>query len=128
MTIRTPAIRVAVVLACTVAGIAWLLHKGPVPVIRIMTPLPEPAPFWYMLAAFPVLGLLVADMVDLVLADGLTLNTLELGCQIVVLILLSNLRLGIRLPISGHALLVSYFIFRRLFIPAASAVQNRIEL
>lgn len=125
---RPRAIRTAVILACTAAGIAWLVHRGPRPVIRIMTPIDEPAPFWYMLSAFPVLGMLVADAVDIFLADGFTLSLIELSSQIIVLIGLSSLRLGIYLPISGHALLVGYFIFRRLFIPPASPVQNRIEL
>ena len=62
---RTAVVRVAIVLATTLAGAAWLAHKGPVPVIRIMTPLPEMAPFWYMLLAFPVLGMLVADLFEL---------------------------------------------------------------
>ena len=57
--------RVAIILATTLAGAAWLAHKGPVPVIRITTPLPEMAPFWYMLLAFPVLGMLVADLFEL---------------------------------------------------------------
>jgi hypothetical protein len=65
MPLRTAVVRVAIILATTLAGAAWLAHKGPVPVIRITTPLPEMAPFWYMLLAFSVLGMLVADLVDL---------------------------------------------------------------
>jgi hypothetical protein len=79
--------------------------KGPVPVIRITTPLAEMAPFWYMLLAFPVLGMLVADLFDLWRARGLSLPTVELGLQIALIVALSSLRLGVRIPLSGHALL-----------------------
>jgi hypothetical protein len=72
-------VRKAILLATTLAGAAWLAHKGPVPVIRITTPLPERAPFWYMLLAFPVLGMLVADLFDLWRARGISLPTVELG-------------------------------------------------
>lgn len=74
--------RVGLVLACTLAGAAWLIHQGPVPVVRITTPLPEAAPFWYMLLAFPILGLLVADLLDLYKAERFSPSTIELARQI----------------------------------------------
>jgi hypothetical protein len=40
---------------------------------------------------------------------------------------LSNLRLGIRLPISGHSLVVSYLLFRRLFVQQITDI-SRIEI
>jgi len=121
-------LRILVILLCTAVGALWLVHTGPVAVIRIMTTQTEITPFWYMLSAFPILGMLVADLVELLLGSGFSVAALELGAQILVLIVLSNLRLGFNLPMSGHALLVSYFVFRRVFIPPDSSLQNRIEL
>ncbi|HSJ52950.1 MAG TPA: hypothetical protein VLC52_04315, partial [Anaerolineae bacterium] len=91
----------------TLAGALWLYAKGPVPVVRGTTPLEEMAPFWYMVSAFPVLGMLVADLVLLLLRYGLDRRSVELAFQLAVLLLISNARLGIRLPISGHPLLWS---------------------
>lgn len=119
--------RLLVIASCTLAGAAWLIHQGPMPAIRITTPLPEAAPFWYMLLAFPVLGMLVADLVDLYRLRGVSASTLELAFQIGLLIGLSSLRLGARLPVSGHALLVSYFILRRLLLRSLPPRQSSLE-
>ena len=121
-------VRVLIVLTTTLAGAAWLAHKGPVPVIRITTPLPEMAPFWYMLLAFPVLGMLVADLLDLWRARVLSLPTVELGLQIALIVALSSLRLGVRISLSGHALLVAYFLFRRLWLRNVPPRQSRLEV
>ena len=120
--------RLAITVAMTLAGTAWLVHKGPVPVIRITTPLPEMAPFWYMVLAFPVLGMLVADLVDLYRARGIDRLSVELAIQIALIVAVSNLRFGIRLPISGHALLVAYFIGRRWWLRPYPPRQNVGEL
>jgi hypothetical protein len=114
--LASPHVRWAVVLVTTAFGTMWLYHKGPVPIVRVTTPLQEPVPFWYMLSAFPVLGMLVADLVSLFATYGFERRTAELGFQVGVLILASNLRLVLRLPMSGHSLLFAYFILRRLFI------------
>jgi len=120
--------RFIVIVACTLAGAAWLYQKGPVPVIRITTPLPEPAPFWYMLSAFPILGILIADLIDLYRRHGIHRSTLELAVQICLLVGISNLRLGIRLPISGHSLLVSYFLARRFLVGPVTPGPNKVEI
>jgi hypothetical protein len=83
-------------------------------VVRVTTALEETAPFWYMLSAFPILGILIADVLQSYRSRGLTLPTIELGCQILLIIFISTFRLGIRLPISGHSLLTSFLIIRRL--------------
>ncbi|MEP7012083.1 MAG: hypothetical protein ABJC13_17295 [Acidobacteriota bacterium] len=93
-----------------------------------MTPLPEMAPYWYMLLAFPVLGPLVADLLDLYISLGFARPTLELGFQIGLIVLLSSARLSALLPVSGHSLLVSYFIFRRLLLPANPRGRSALEL
>lgn len=121
-------LRLTLIAACTLTGAAWLIHKGPVPVVRITTPLPEMAPFWYMVLAFPILGMLVADLVDLHRARGVDRLVVELAIQIALIIAVSNLRLGIRLPISGHALLVAYFIGRRWWLRPYPPRQNGVEL
>jgi hypothetical protein len=114
--LASPHVRWAIVLMTTALGAAWLYYKGPVPIVRVTTPLQEPVPFWYMLSAFPVLGMLAADLAFLFVSHGLERKTVELGFQVGILVLASNLRLVLRLPISGHSLLFAYFILRRLFI------------
>ena len=82
----------------------------------------------YMLLAFPVLGMLVADLFDLWRARGLSLPTVELGLQIALIVALSSLRLGVRIPLSGHALLVAWFLFRRLRLRNVPPRQSRLEV
>ncbi len=96
------------------------------PVIQVTTPLQEIAPFWYMLSAFPVLGMLVADFLVLFSIYGVERRTVELGFQLGILILISNLRLTFRLPISGHSLLFAYFILRRFLIQVPK--QKRLDI
>ena len=108
--------RCGAILAVTLVGAVWLYWKGPVPVVRGTTPLQETAPFWYMVSAFPILGMLVADLVYLFRHYGFERRSFELASQLAVLLVVSNARLGSRLPISGHILLFAYFILRRLLI------------
>lgn len=121
-------LRIAIILATTLAGAAWLIHQGPMAVVRITTPLPEMVPFWYMVLAFPVLGMLVADWVDLLRVRGLSLPTVELALQIAVIVGLSSARLGARIPLSGHSLLVAYFLFRRGLLRSVPPKQSRVEV
>lgn len=121
-------LRPVICVACTLTGAAWLVWQGPMPVLRGITPMPEMAPFWYMLLAFPVLGLLVADLVDLSRNRGFSPPTFELAAQIALIVGLSSARLGALLPLSGHALLFSYFVFRRLLVGTASRGQSVAEV
>jgi hypothetical protein len=121
-------LRLAIIAACTLAGAAWLVHKGPVPVVRITTPVAEMAPFWYMVLAFPVLGMLVADLVDLYRSRGIDRLSIELAVQIALIVAISNLRLGIRIPLSGHALLAAYFIARRWWLRPYHPQQSTLEV
>jgi hypothetical protein len=81
-----------------------------------------------MVLAFPVLGMLMADLIDLYRKRGLDRGTIELAVQVGLLIAISNLRLGMNLPISGHSLLVSYFLVRRLLLKPYPPGQQRPEL
>ncbi len=119
--------RLLIVTACTLAGGLWLVLQGPMPVIRITTPLPEAAPFWYMVLAFPFLGLLLADLLDLYRSEGLTVRPLELAFQIGLILVLSSARLGFRIPLSGHSLLLSYFMFRKLLMRTFPQRQSQLE-
>jgi hypothetical protein len=106
--------RAVVVVAVTAAGAAWLAAKGPVKVIIGTREIDEFAPTWYMLAAFPVLGMVLADVLDVALTAGVfAKRTVALGVAAALLVAVSNLRLGIRLPISGHVLLMTYFLASR---------------
>ncbi len=86
------------------------------------------APSWYTLMAFPVLGLLLADLLELYVSVRISRPALELGFQIGLIVLLSGARLSGRLPVSGHSLLVSYFIFRRLLLSAKPRGRSAVEL
>jgi hypothetical protein len=120
--------RILIIAAATIAGAIWLHIKGPVRVIRITTEIENFAPYWYMISAFPFLGILIADLLDLYRDTGFSRRTVELACTLTVIVVLSNLRLGIRLPISGHALLVSYFLFRRFFVDRNNNPIARVEV
>jgi len=117
--------RWGIILAVTALGAIWLRRRGPEPIVRVTTPLEETVPLWYMLSAFPVYGMLTADLVHLLAVYGLEKKSIELGSQMGVLTAISNLRLALRLPVSGHSLLLAYFILRRLLIhvPDQSSAQ-----
>jgi hypothetical protein len=121
-------LRPALIVACTLAGAVWLFFVGPIHVIRITTPLEETAPFLYMLSAFPVLGMCIADLFELYRDRGLTSPTVSLGLQILLILLISSGRLGMKLPISGHTLLVSFLIARRLLSNEAISIGSRLEV
>ena len=120
--------RILIIGTVTIAGAIWLHISGPIHVIRITTEIKEFAPYWYMISAFPFLGMLIADLLDLYRDTGFSRRTIELACTLTVIVVLSNLRLGIRLPISGHSLLVSYFLFRRFFVDRNNNPISRIEI
>lgn len=105
-----------IVLIVTVLGALWLACSGPYHVIRITTTLEEITPFWYQMTAFPILGMLLADLAAIFALYGLSWIAVELGAQIAILILASHFRLVLSLPVSGHALLFAYFLLRRAFI------------
>jgi hypothetical protein len=119
--------RVIILSATTLAGAAWLIYKGPVPIVRGTTPLPEYTPFWYMLSAFPILGILLTDWMALFSFAGLNARAIELGLQIVALVCVSNLRLSFYIPLSGHSLLFAYVILRRAFVRFPAHRGRRIE-
>lgn len=98
---------------CTLMGAIWLHLTGPFAVLRITTPLSENAPFWYMISVFPILGMLVGDFLES-LKRSARPASIELAIQIIAIVAISNARLGLRLPISGHLLVVCFFITRRL--------------
>src|ERR1043165_6873948 len=121
-------LRIGIVAGVTVAGAAWLLIRGPLPLIIFTTVVDRPVPFWYSFSAFPILGMLVADLAILLWSVGLGLYSLELGVPIGLLVLLANLRLDIRIPLSGHVLLFSYFLVRRVLIGSPNNPIRHLEL
>lgn len=108
-------------------GATWLILRPPLPLIRFTTVLAEPVPVWYSLSAFPVLGMLLADLASILRSFGPTFPSFELGIQILVVLVLSNLRLGVQIPISGHVLLFSYFLLRRILLRAPENPIRHIE-
>jgi hypothetical protein len=85
--------------------------------------------------------MLLADVLDAALEGGgirglFAKRTVVLGASVALLVVVANLRLGIRLPISGHVLLMTYFLVlragaRRIALePVArpAVVARRIEL
>jgi hypothetical protein len=108
--------RIGIITIVTLTGAVWLYIKGPIHVIKGSTPLTEMVPFWYMLLAFPILGMLIADFIALLFTFGLRFEPVELFIQISILVLLSSIRLSSAIPISGHSQLLGYFILRRILI------------
>jgi hypothetical protein len=120
--------RLGVTALVTAAGAVWLWHTGPVPVVRVSTVLPEYAPFWYMLAAFPVLGMLVADLVVMARRGASRRAMAELATALALLVALGQARLALHLPVSGHAMLAAYFIVRRSLLGVGDGGYARGEL
>jgi hypothetical protein len=112
----SPWSRWSVAAVTTLVGAAYLHWKGPVPVVRVFDTLPIDAPLWYMLSAFPILGLLLADGLALLRTERRR-HAVELAVQILVMVVLSHSRLELRIPISGHALLFATFLLRRAWYP-----------
>ncbi len=110
---RLPQIHLLCAVSFTIAGVGWLLVKGPTQVIRGTVPLDIEAPFSYMVMAFPFLGILVADALalwKLATKWASLVLILQVGC----ICFLSIVRLTYRLPISGHVLLIAFFILYSL--------------
>lgn len=76
----------------------------------------RPPGFWYMLSAFPVFGMLLADLAACWAIYRLRFATLEVGSMLVLLAVLAAIRLSLAIPMSGHALLLAYFIVRRVLV------------
>jgi hypothetical protein len=104
--------RIASISMVTLAGAGWLWAVGPRPVVVVSTLTPETVPTWYILSAFPVLGMLVAEGFALAHRQRWA-AALVLAAQIAVMVILSSGRLIILLPISGHVLLFAFFLTRR---------------
>jgi hypothetical protein len=119
--------RWSIAAATTLLGAAYLHWKGPVPVVRVFDTLPFDAPGWYMLSAFPVLGLLAADGLDLA-TNRRWRHGLELAVQLGLMVFLSAARLELRIPISGHALLFAAFLLRRAWLREPWVPWRRLEL
>ncbi len=120
--------RVATILLVTLVGSIWLWYVSPRPVVVVTTVIPESVPTWYMLTAFPVLGMLVADLLALLRRRDRWLSALELGLQIGLIVALSGGRLTLRIPLSGHTLLFAYFIARRSLTRRWSTDADLLEL
>ncbi len=90
----------------TLIGALWLLWRGPTPVMRGSEVMDSAAPFWYMISAFPFFGILLAESW---LAWGSGTGQVLLG-QVLVIFILAALRLTLHIPVSGHVLLLSFFL------------------
>jgi len=120
--------RLIVILVITFTGALWLYTKGPIPVIRGTIALDEIVPLWYMLSAFPVLGMLVADFLAAIVKYHFGRRTIVLFSQIFLLVIISNIRLSLKIPISGHAFLFAFFILHRIFARDFNGLSSRAEL
>lgn len=82
------------------------------PVVRGTMPLEAKAPFLYMLSAFPFLGILAADILLALREESGKPGALLLMVQAGAIVLLSAIRLQWRIPVSGHVLLLAFFVLR----------------
>ncbi len=120
--------RIGIITIVTFTGVIWLFIKGPIPVIKGSTPLMEMVPFWYMILAFPILGMLVSDLMGSLFAPKLQTQSIELLLQLIIITLVSSVRLSLLVPLSGHTLLLGYFILRRILIGYRISNINKTEL
>jgi hypothetical protein len=111
----------------TIVGALYLHQLGPRPVMRAFDALPITVPFWYMLSAFPVLGLLLAELLELGRVRRWRAAG-ELAGAIAVMVLLSHGRLELAIPLSGHSLLFTYAMLRRARPPHAEEPRRPVEL
>jgi hypothetical protein len=75
-----------------------------------------PPNFWYMVSAFPVFGMLLADLAACWGIYRLRFATWELGTMVVLLAVLATVRLSLVFPVSGHVLLLAYLVLRRVLV------------
>ncbi len=111
--LATLATRLAIAAAVTAVGALWLHITGPTRVVQGMTVTDEYAPLWYMLTAFPVLGVLCADVVDAIRIRDLRTFAV-LAVAMIAIVGLSAGRLSLLLPISGHALVAAHLVTLRI--------------
>lgn len=109
-------LRWSLALIMTFVGYFAYSIVGPFPVYRGSLELDFNAPYWYMVSAFPVLGLFMADVWALWKDHRLGLPTVELAIMLALMTFLSIFRISLKIPLSGHALLFGYFLLRRLII------------
>lgn len=100
------------ILAFTAAGAIWLWVKGPMPVVQGTVPLDIDVPFAYMLSAFPFLGILTADVLVSLWLRANRGAAVVLAAQLGSITLIAAARLSHRIPISGHILLLTFFVMR----------------
>ena len=110
-----PRAKWSIVIATTASGALWLLLRPPPQIPRVSGAQSELAFFWYMVSAFPILGLLLADSLGLYGSKGVDARVVELAIQLVIIISISSLRIRFRIPISGHMLLFTFFLARTWF-------------
>jgi len=103
-------LRTGIVIATTGAGAAWLWVRGPTPVYRGTVAIEVDAPFLYMLAAFPVLGMACADLADLAIPRLRWRPLTVLAAALAATTALSVLRVTWHIPLSGHVLLMVFFL------------------
>lgn len=113
----------------TAVGLAWLASKGELPLLRGSTPIAEDTPFWYTMSSFPILGLLVAELISVLVARReVPSESIELALGIAGLLAIAGLRVGLHLPVSGHASLYGYFVARRALADGRLVPAPRLEL
>ncbi len=110
-------VRWCVAAVVTLAGVVFVRVFGPFELVRGWTPTGIMAPDWYMVSAFPVFGLLVADLAQSWRLQRMSRPTVILALQIGAMTVLSGTRLSSRIPLSGHALLFAFFVLERSLAP-----------
>ncbi len=83
---------------------------GPVHAIRGSTRLVELTPLLYLFPVFLPIGMLVGDTVQRALTRDCR-GALALGCGLVCLVLLAAGRFAFLIPLSGHAVVLGFFLF-----------------
>ena len=112
---RAP-VRALIISLITAAGALFLLIIGPRPELRGSVPLQQNVSFIYMIIAFPAYGVLIADLLQLSAERRSSAVIIELAAQLFILGVVALMRIFGRVPLSGHALVFSYVVLRRVMI------------
>jgi hypothetical protein len=111
---------------CTVIAGAAFITRGPMPVVRGTTPLPIPTPLSYQLPVFVPFGLLAGELLYRALHGGGLRQSPAFLWQLGALCIVAAIRLVFgNIPVSGHALLLAYFI---LYQAVTRRIAHRLRL
>ncbi len=99
---------------CAVAAAIFWTVRGPMPVLRGSTPLPIPTPLGYQAPVFLPFGMLAGELAWAWLNRERAAYLASLPWQLAALCAVALIRLTLAIPVSGHAVLLAFFLLHEL--------------